>query len=349
MIRVSLKFLLLLLLITVGPFDFISQALAGQANVFIYHRFDEPRYPSTNISADLFESHLKYLQHSKTAVSSLLDVVAALRGGQPLPEKSAVLTVDDAFSSFLANGMPLIRRYKVPVTLFVNTDSVGTRGYLSWQELRLLVEEGVVIGNHTATHDYLVERKPGESELDWRTRVKADILRAQAAFKKELGLTPTLFAYPYGEFSSELVELVRDLGFDAAIAQQSGVVDEGSALYTLPRFPMGGGYASLKQFKSKLSMHRLDAQLLIPVDSVADVNPPTMQVRLDPKRFDIRRIQGFVQGDNTLSIEKIAGSEADFLVRAEKRLTGRRNKYTLTVPLRAGGWGWFSQPWILNK
>lgn len=329
-----------------GVSVFVTTATAGQVNVFIYHRFGEPKYPSTNISIETFTSHLEHLKQSKTEVHSLQEIVSKLKSGQRLPTKAAVLTVDDAFTTFLSNGMPVLRQYGYPVTLFVNTDSVGSRGYLDWAELRALVKEGVIIGNHTATHDYLIEMKEGESVEVWRQRVKADILKAQSAFLSELNIIPTLFAYPYGEYSPELITLVRDLGFVAAIAQQSGVVDESTDLFNVPRFPMGSKYATLEQFRSKLSMSRLDVELIGPVSPVLDINPPAITVRIDAERFDVRRLQGFVQGNNSLNIEKIAGSETDFLIQAEKPLTGRRNKYTLTAPMKKGGWGWFSQPWF---
>lgn len=342
------KFLcILVLFLLIEAMSLVSIALAGQVNVFIYHRFSEPKYPSTNISQEVFSSHLEYLKQSQTEVHSLTEIVSRLKSGQQLPTKAAVLTVDDAFTSFLSHGMPIFRQYGYPVTLFVNTDSVGSRGYLSWDELRSLVKEGVVIGNHSATHAYLIEKIEGETTAAWRTRVKADITEAQAAFKRELDLDPTLFAYPYGEFSPELVEIARELGFDAAISQQSGVVDETSDLFTIPRFPMGGGYATLKQFRSKLSMSRLNLEVLDPVNPVLSENPPAIKVRIDTDRFDVRQLQGFVQGNNSLNIEKIAGRESDYLIQAEKPLTGRRNKYTLTVPLKKGGWGWFSQPWFI--
>ena len=346
LLRISKIFFILSLLLLSGIPSVVASAVAGQVNVFIYHRFGEQKYPSTNISPEVFTSHLEHLKQSESEVRSLHEIVSLLKNNQQLPAKVAVLTVDDAFTTFLSNGMPIIRQYGFPVTLFVNTDSVGTRGYLNWDELRALVKEGVVIGNHSATHDYLIEKKIDETADMWRDRVKSDILRAQSAFKKELDLTPTMFAYPYGEFSPELVAIVQELGFDAAISQQSGVIDETTDLFTIPRFPMGGGYATLKQFRSKLSMSRLNVDFLEPVNPVLKDNPPTIRVRIDTDRFDVRRLQGFVQGNNSLEIEKIAGSEADFIIRAEKPLTGRRNKYTLTAPLKKGGWGWFSQPWF---
>ncbi len=346
LVRFSAILIFFSLLLLSGVASFAATAAVGQVNIFIYHRFGEHKYPSTNISLEAFTSHLEHLKQTKTEVHSLSEIVRQLKHGQLLPTKAAVLTVDDAFTTFLSNGMPILRKYGFPVTLFVNTDSVGTRGYLDWDELRALVKEGVVIGNHSATHDYLIEQTADESTAMWRERVKSDIMRAQSAFKKELGLLPTLFAYPYGEFSPELVALVQELGFEAAISQQSGVVDDTSGLFTIPRFPMGGGYATLKQFRSKLSMSRLAVEFIETVNPVLGNNPPALKVRIDTDRFDVRRLQGFVQGNNSLNIEKIAGSEADFLIQAEKPLTGRRNKYTLTVPLKKGGWGWFSQPWF---
>ncbi len=227
------------------PAAAVASGSTGEANIFIYHRFGDPRYPSTNISLEAFAAQLAWLKDEGRPVLPLGDVVRRLATGEPLPEGCVVLTVDDAFRSFLEGGMPLLRRYHYPVTLFVNTDSVGAPGYLTWGELRALAAEGVEIGNHSATHDYLLEHRRGEGEEAWRARVTADIRRAQQALSRELGRSPQLFAYPFGEFSPELQALVRQEGFLGAVGQQSGVVWEGSDRFALPRFPMGGDYATL--------------------------------------------------------------------------------------------------------
>ncbi len=325
-----------------------SPSFGDQANIFIYHRIGEDRYPSTNIDVGLFEQHMQYLKESGKVVLPLSEVVDSLKAGSPLPEGAVVLTVDDAFDSFLDRAMPVLREYKFPVTLFVNTDGVGDPGYLDWPQLRSLVAEGVEIGNHTATHDYLLERKNDESRAEWKRRVVADIERAQRAFRHELGLQPEIFAYPYGEYSPELVELVKGFGFAAALAQQSGVVSDSSDIHTLPRFPMGGPYASLRSFKSKASMRALELDVVAPASPVlADEDPPVLTVKVSGRDYDLEQLQGFVQGNNTLRID-LAGDIVT--VRAEKPISGRRNKYTLTAPLKSGkGWAWFSQPWFRLK
>ncbi len=213
---------------------------AGQANVFVYHRFGDSRYPSTNIAVATFASQLQLLKDQHYTVLPLGEIVRRLRQGESLPERCAALTVDDAFETFWTGARPLLRQYGFPVTLFVATNTVEGDSYMSWEQLRTLVAEGVEIGNHTASHPYLLDRKKGESRPAWQQRVRRQILEAQASIKKELGVTPTVFAYPYGEYDPAIEKIVSELGFAAAVGQQSGVIAPGEDMFALPRFPMGG-------------------------------------------------------------------------------------------------------------
>ncbi len=324
-----------------------SYCQAGQVNAFIYHRFDEARYPSTNISAYIFKQQLDYLKQQNLEVISLGETATRLAGGEDLPAHAVALCVDDSFRSFYDVAMPIIRQYGFPVTLFVNTDAVGTSGYLNWDELRELAAEGVEIGNHTATHDYLVELQPGETHLQWKLRIQADIRRAQSEFDKHLGFQPILFAYPFGEYSEELVDIIEKLGFIAAFAQQSGVISQLSHHYILPRFPMGGPFATFNGFKDKLSMQPLPVTEEYPLESVLERNPPVLMLKVSGATIDPRRFNCFVQGDNScrVDVDEEKGS-GWYQVVAKQPLTGRRNKYTVTVQTKEGGWLWYSHPWV---
>jgi peptidoglycan/xylan/chitin deacetylase (PgdA/CDA1 family) len=342
--RCSLFLLLIALLVPAYSF-----AAGGHANAFIYHRFGDDRYPSTDISAEDFAAQLRWLKKEGRPVLSLGEVVRRLRAGEALPEGCVVLTVDDAFRSFFETGMPLLRRYGFPVTLFVNTAAVGSPGYLDWAELKRLAGEGVEIGNHSRSHAYLLNRREGESTEDWRRRVRGDITAAQQELARELGRAPTLFAYPYGEFSPELQKIVAGLGFYAAVAQQSGVISPASDLFALPRFPMGGAYATLEGFRAKAAMKPLPVRVLAPDTPVlaAPGPPPVLRVAIDTRFIRADELKCFVQGRNSCRVVAEPGGEGEFTAVAEHALAGRRNKYTLTAPGRRGGWYWFSQPWFL--
>lgn len=322
---------------------------AGQVNAFVYHRFGDSRYPSTNISLENFRSHLDILRQEDFAVLTLGEVVALLEQERPLPERCAVLTVDDAYHSFLAGAMPLLREFGFPATLFVNTDSVGGKEYLTWEALRSLQAEGIEIGNHSATHDYLVDRRSGETAADWKNRVTADLEKAQTALKKNLGARPNLFAYPYGEYSSELIGLVRKVGFRAACAQQSGVIAPGDDLFTLARFPMGGVFTKPDEFRQKLRLRQLPVEVLTSVDPVAtENNPPQLRFRVDLQKVAPATLRCYVPGQENPVIEEVPGKPGVFAVQAIQPLKGRRSKYTLTGSDPSGKqWYWFSQLWVL--
>ncbi len=321
----------------------------GQVNTFIYHRFDESRYPSTNISSEIFSEQLAYLKEHNYTLLSLGEVARRLMEGEALPEKAAALCIDDAFSSFAEVALPLLQQYDFPVTLFVNTDAVGTPGYLDWAELKQLQQQGVEIGNHTATHDYLIELQPGEDFAGWKSRIRADIAKAQQQLETQLGVKAELFAYPYGEYTPALVQIVMEAGFLAAFAQQSGVIHAASDRFLLPRFPMGGPYATVKGFISKLRMKPLLVAEEVPLSPLLDENPPELQLKIDTKDVRLGQLNCFVQGANSCQVEAIDGQDGWFRVTAAQPLASRRNKYTLTAPGIAGGWHWYSHLWVKAK
>lgn len=326
----------------------VGTALSADANVFAYHRFGDARYPSTNIAIETFAEQLRILDEQDFTVLTLGQIAAHLREQRPLPERCAALTVDDGYATFLSGAVPLLEKYGYPATLFVNTGSVGAPDYLDWEELRRIAAQGIEIGSHSHSHDHLIEMRPDEDKAAWRKRVRADLQTAQELFSRHLGKAPELFAYPYGEYTPELVEIVREVGFTAAAGQQSGVVYSGSEPYLLPRFPMGGPFATVKGFRNKLAMRALPVEAAEPFDPVISAdNPPLLRLRIDPQAIAVSQLRCFVDGKAEGKVTAVEGEAGVFLVQSEKPLTGRRSKYTLTAPDPSGkNWHWYSHLWI---
>ncbi|MGK2905453.1 MAG: polysaccharide deacetylase family protein [Desulfuromonadales bacterium] len=341
MLRFLYSGVLVILLLLANP------AFADQANVFVYHRFNDSRYPSTNISTADFRAHLDLLSQEKFSVLTLGQVIERLQQGTDLPQRCAVITIDDAYRSFLTEGWPLLKEYGYPATLFVSTDAVGGGGFLSWQELKVLQAEGVEIGNHSAGHVYFLDRYISETNTDWSKRVSEDLFRSRQAFENNLGSSPKLFAYPYGEFAPELINLVKEAGFTAAFGQQSGVVDAGQDPFSLPRFPAGGQYAAVAEFRSKLFMKRLSVRIVSPASPVIkEENPPRLRFYLH-QDVDSGSLRCFVPGSSDCLVRKVSGEEELYEAESLQPLSGRRSKYTLTArDARGKSWYWFSQLWI---
>ena len=342
----SLSFVLVALLLMPA-----GLVLANEANVFVYHRFNDSRYPSTNITTEAFKDHLEMLKVEHFTVLTLGEVVARMRAGETLPERCAVISVDDGYLSFLTDGWPLLKQYGFPATLFVSTDTVGGSDFMDWQDLLLLQKEGVEIGNHSASHAYLLDLIPSESKSEWRTRVAEDLARSQGLFQKHLSTSPRLFAYPYGEFSAELTGLIREAGFLAAFGQQSGVISEGQDMHALPRFPVGGAYSAVSEFRSRLFMKSLPVQFKVHQDTlINDKNPPTLKFYLNSEVVDERTLQCFVQGGAGCLLERGTGEDRAYSVKALQPLVGRRSKYTVTASDTSGRvWYWYSQLWVLPR
>ena len=98
-----------------GP---VARALTGSAaRVLMYHRFSDGP-DSRKLSVRLFERHLEYLTR-RFRVRRLGDVVAALREGRPLEDRTVVLTIDDGYADFVTYAYPALARYEAPATVFL--------------------------------------------------------------------------------------------------------------------------------------------------------------------------------------------------------------------------------------
>lgn len=342
-IKHVLLFFLLFIFLFVPPV-----AAADYLHIFIYHRFGDNRYPSTNISLAVFSTQMRYLRDHGYHVMRAGEAMTLLREKKTLPPKAVVLTVDDAYTTFKTGAMPILRQYGFPVTLFVNTDSVGSKDSLDWNELRQLAKEGVEIGNHTATHSSLTEQLSKESTANYRKRMHADIDRAQQTLIRELGSVPQLFAYPYGEFSSDARQIVEEYGFLAAFSQHSGVIGMNDHLFSLARTPMTGSYATLDQMQQKLALRPLPAKIVAPADTLlGKENPPTLILEVLDPQLDFSSLRLFVNGQPGGSVLRDPLHARRIIVRAGKPLGIGRSRYILTTPGReAGTFYSYTQFWL---
>ena len=150
----------------------------------MYHRFNEEKYPSTNIQLDVFKEQLKIIEnegiqfvHPKNFEKSL-----------SLNKKSrkVLLTIDDGLSSFYQNAWPILKSKNIPFILFVNTREVGSYNYMDWNQIRELNNsDNVEIGNHSHSHEYLVDET---AEV-----IKKDIAKSIQIFKDKLGKNSEFF------------------------------------------------------------------------------------------------------------------------------------------------------------
>ncbi|GAA0606979.1 polysaccharide deacetylase family protein [Thalassospira tepidiphila] len=241
---------------------------ATSAVVFMYHRFGEGEYPSTNITMEQFDQHVKELTSGPYTVMGVPQIVSALADGKGLPDRTIGITVDDAYRSVYEKAWPVFREHNLPFTVFVSTEQLdsGYANYMTWDMVRELSKAGVTIGGHSQNHAHLPD-----FDID---RVKAELANSAARFEEELGYVPEIFAYPYGEANGEVIAAVKEAGYRAAFGQQSGAMHTESDFMYLPRYALNEHYGAMDRFNLAANSLPLVVSDVTPADYRLTRNPP---------------------------------------------------------------------------
>jgi peptidoglycan/xylan/chitin deacetylase (PgdA/CDA1 family) len=322
-------------------------ALAGDeiasAVIFMYHRFGEGDYPSTNIRMEQFEAHLAEISAGEYKVRPLRDIIAAFRRQEDLPDRTIALTMDDAFLSLHDRAWPLLKKAGLPFTLFVATDAIDARrpGYMTWAQLRALAAAGVGIGSQTGSHPHL-------PNVD-QTRLDAEFARSNARFRAELGFAPKLLAYPFGEFGIREKQAARVAGFVAAFGQHSGVAHGGEDLFGLPRFALNERFGTVARFRLAGNGLPLPVGDILPVDTVirgTDKNPPDFGFTVAEGIGALNNLACFASNQpGPAQLERLG--ERRFEVRLDNPFAAGRGRINCTLRAKANRWRWFGRPFYI--
>ena len=203
----------------------------------MYHRFNESKYPSTNIQIDIFKEHLQIIKNSNFKFYNPKNFVDQFNS--PKKNKKILITIDDGFLSFYEEAWPILKKEKIPFILFVSTEHVGNKGYMSWEQIKEIERSDLaMIGHHSHTHDYLIDKSDKE--------FISDIKKANKMFLENLGYIPKLFSYPFGEYSKFMKDYISN-NFILSFGQHSGVIDINKDKFELPRFPINEKYGEIKR------------------------------------------------------------------------------------------------------
>ncbi len=317
----------------------------GSAVVLLYHHVDVGTPSITSISPTNFAAHLQYLDDNNFNILPLNEINDALKNGKELPDKAIAITFDDAYLSIYTEAYPLLRLNNLPFTIFVATDLVGSsKRYLSWQQLAEMSEHGALVANHTQSHLHLLRLLDGESDDEWRLRIRHEITGAQLEIEKRLGELPKIFAYPYGEYSQNILALVADLGY-TGFGQQSGAMGAGSNFLTLPRFPMADTFVDLKSFRTKsntlaMPIHQINIESLLEPGNFR----PELKLNFTDGNWRTAELTCYGPGGK-MNIKAINATTYQALPIADVPVG--RSRYNCTMPSNhPGRYFWYSQPWI---
>jgi len=297
----------------------------------MYHRFNENKYPSTNIQMDIFRQQIKVIRELKYKFYDPKNLEKNF--DVPKIEKKILITIDDAFTSFYKVAWPYLKKEKIPFILFVSTQTIGKNGYMTWDQIKELEKESIAyIGNHSHTHKYLVDLKNEEFINDINT--------STSIFKDKLGYNPIFFSYPFGEYSAFIKEYISK-NFKFSFGQHSGVIDINKDHHELPRFPMNEKYGDLKRFKFLINLNPLQYKVLYPLDKyLRNNNPPKFLVEFFGEQKNINNINCFSDEGDGWEKSKVSFNQNVLILNFREEFKFRRGRINCSLN-DDGIWRWF--------
>ena len=308
----------------------------------MYHRFEENKYPSTNIKILDFKKHLEIIKKNNIKFINPKNFQNELVNNKK--QRKVLLTIDDGFLSFYKNAWPILKKNEIPFILFVNTREVGSFNYMSWDQIKEINKEDFVeIGNHSHSHEYLVDEN---NEL-----IEADIQKSINIFKKELGKNSDFFSYPFGEYSVNFKNIIKSLGFKYAFGQHSGVIDDTKDFYELPRFPINEKYGTLKRFTSLTKTLPFKYISISPEEKylLQNKNPPTVKIKFYDNIRNIDSINCYSNEGDKWRLSKITFVSNNILqIYINEKFVGERGRINCSLRDTSGFWRWLGIQFVIS-
>jgi peptidoglycan/xylan/chitin deacetylase (PgdA/CDA1 family) len=309
----------------------------------MYHRFEENKYPSTNIKINDFKEHLKIIEQNGIKFINPKNFKDEIENNKN--QRKILLTIDDGFSSFYNNAWPILKQKKIPFILFVSTREVGAYNYMSWDQIREISNENFVeIGNHSHTHEYLVDENENV--------IKDDIQKSITIFKEQMGRNSNFFSYPFGEYSLKFKDIIQSLGFKYAFGQHSGVIDETKDFYELPRFPINEKYGEIKRFRSLVKTLPFKYKKIFPDEKylTKDKNPPNVKIEFYENIKNLQSLTCYSNEGNQWRQSNIEFSDPNTLiVNINEKFIGERGRINCSLRDTSNFWRWLGIQFVVSE
>lgn len=317
-----------------------AQAEANNSAIIImYHRFDETRYPSTNITLKQLESHITELSKQKYSVLPVKDIINTLKQGGNLPDRTIGITIDDGYRSVYTKAWPRFKKAGLPFTVFIATDPIdrGSTNYMNWDQIRALKKNGIEIGAHTSSHNHM----PTSSS----NRNLSELVNSNTRMLKEIGHIPILFAYPFGEMSIENQSQVNKTGYKFAFGQHSGVVNPSTNFKYIPRFALNETYGNIDRLRLVLNALPIPVVDITPEDPlIKNKNPPHFGFTINSSIKNINRLSCFSSIEGRLYVQQI---NRRIEIRMTKPFPKGRSRINCTMPGPQKRWRWLGHLFVV--
>jgi peptidoglycan/xylan/chitin deacetylase (PgdA/CDA1 family) len=238
---------LILILLTIG----IAGPAAAQGDqvsvpILCYHRFGPTVPDSMTVTNKVFTGQLQWLKDNGYTVIPLKTLVSYLLGQGPAPApKSVVISVDDGHKTVYTEMLPIVRKFNIPVTLFIYPSCISNKYApyaMTWEQLQALLQDGHFdIQSHTFWHPNFKKDKRKFKPAEYQKEVQIQLAKSKAVLEKKLGIKVEYLAWPYGIYDDYLLSEAQKAGYVAAFSIDRRNASKSEKMLALPRYLMQNG------------------------------------------------------------------------------------------------------------
>ena len=199
--------------------------------ILMYHNVDYVNRGQANyVTPENFEKQMAFLNKNNYHVVTLDEVAQSIKQKQKLPPKSLAITFDDGYENNYVYAFPVLKKYQFPATIFLISDFIDTKGFLTLVEIQEMIKGGINFGSHTRRHRYLPRLSSEE--------IKDEVVESKRILEEKLSQKINYFAYPSGGFNKEIRDLIERSGYQGACTTNRGYVHYNRDIFELRRISM---------------------------------------------------------------------------------------------------------------
>lgn len=239
--------------------------------VIMYHSIlkDTSRSGKYTVTPQTLDEDIKYLHSKGYTTVSAAQLVDYVENNEPLPEKPVMITFDDGCYNNLFYAVPILKDNNARGIFSIvgsYTDEYSSSGeanpnysYLRWSDVYdMYVSENCEIGNHS--YDFHksdaqrngTKKNKNESAESYREIFARDTECLQEECYENCGFYPMIYTYPYGLYSEESFDVLKNMGFKVSFSCEEGInkiTHDSDCLYLLKRYNRPSGESSEQFFR----------------------------------------------------------------------------------------------------
>jgi peptidoglycan/xylan/chitin deacetylase (PgdA/CDA1 family) len=218
--------------------------------VLCYHRFGAEVADSMTIKNGTFAEQMEWLKTNGYTVIPLDTAAQYMQGKiKSIPAKSVVITVDDGHKSVYSDMAPIVKKYKIPVTLFIYPSAISNAKYaMNWDQLRELEAKKLFrVESHTYWHPNFKKEKKALSPEEYAKSVDKQLNGSKKKLEEKMGHEIKYLAWVFGIYDDALLVDVKKAGYAAAFTIDRKHASSGDNMMALGRYMVVSKH-SIKDF-----------------------------------------------------------------------------------------------------